>query len=69
MFLTLLKKELFVEFRTREITISMIVFGLAIILTFAFSSNVGGHHSKGKTRCDPAHSGRANRIEPCHGSP
>ena len=40
MFLTLLKKELFVEFRTREITISMIVFGLAIILTFAFSSNV-----------------------------
>ena len=40
MFFTLLKKELFVEFRTREITISMIVFGLAIILTFAFSSNV-----------------------------
>jgi heme exporter protein B len=40
MFFTLLKKELFIEFRTREITISMIVFGLAIILTFAFSSNV-----------------------------
>jgi len=40
MFLTLLKKELFVEFRSREVTLSMFVFGLSIILTFAFSSNV-----------------------------
>ncbi len=40
MFLTLLRKELFVEFHSREVTLSMIVFGLAIILTFAFSSNV-----------------------------
>ncbi|HCI16270.1 MAG: ABC transporter permease [Candidatus Marinimicrobia bacterium] len=40
MFFILLKKELFVEFRSREVTLSMLVFGLSIILTFAFSSNV-----------------------------
>ncbi|MEA1881594.1 MAG: heme exporter protein CcmB [Candidatus Marinimicrobia bacterium] len=40
MFLTLLKKELFIEFRSREVTLSMLVFGLSIILTFAFTSNV-----------------------------
>jgi len=40
MFFTLLKKELFVEFRSREVTLSMLVFGLSIILTFALSSNV-----------------------------
>ena len=40
MFFTLLKKELFIEFRSREVTLSMLVFGLSIILAFAFTSNV-----------------------------
>ena len=40
MFLTLLKKELFIEFRSREVVLSMLIFGLSIILAFAFTSNV-----------------------------
>ena len=40
MFLTLLKKELFIEFRSREVILSMLIFGLSIILVFAFTSNV-----------------------------
>mgnify|MGYP002634929789 CR=1 FL=1 len=40
MFFILLKKELFIEFRTREVILSMLVFGLSIILAFAFTSNV-----------------------------
>ncbi len=40
MFFTLLKKELFIEFRSREVTLSMLVFGLSIILAFAFTTNV-----------------------------
>jgi len=40
MFFTLLKKELFIEFRSKEVTLSMFVFGLSIILAFAFTSNV-----------------------------
>jgi len=40
MFLTLLKKELFIEFRSREVVLSMLIFGLSIILVFAFTSNV-----------------------------
>ena len=40
MFLTLLKKELFIEFRSREAILSMLIFGLSIILVFAFTSNV-----------------------------
>ncbi len=37
MFRILLKKELLIELRSREITISMLTFGIAIILTFAFA--------------------------------
>ena len=40
MFFTLFKKELFIEFRTKEVVLSMLIFGLSIILAFAFSSNV-----------------------------
>ena len=40
MFLILLKKELFIEFRSREVVLSMLIFGLSIILAFAFTSNV-----------------------------
>ena len=40
MFLTLLIKELFIEFRSREVILSMLIFGLSIILVFAFTSNV-----------------------------
>jgi len=40
MFLTLLKKELFIEFRSREVILSMLIFGLSIILVFAFTSNI-----------------------------
>lgn len=40
MFWKLLKKELQVELRSKEITASMLTFGLTIILTFAFAFNV-----------------------------
>ncbi|MEE8335152.1 MAG: heme exporter protein CcmB [Candidatus Neomarinimicrobiota bacterium] len=40
MFWILLKKELLIEFRSKEITISMLTFGMAIILTFSFAFNV-----------------------------
>lgn len=40
MFRILLKKELLIELRSREITISMLTFGIAIILTFAFAFSV-----------------------------
>ena len=40
MFFILLKKELFIEFRTREVILSMLIFGLSIILAFAFTTNV-----------------------------
>jgi len=40
MFFILLKKELFIEFRSREVVLSMLIFGLSIILAFAFTSNV-----------------------------
>ena len=35
----LLKKELYVELRSKELILSMVVFGLAIVLSFSFSSN------------------------------
>ena len=38
--LILLRKEVYNEFRSREMFISMLVFGLSIILTYAFTSNV-----------------------------
>jgi len=40
MFWKLLKKELQVELRSKEITASMLTFGLTIILTFAFAFNI-----------------------------
>ena len=40
MFISLLKKELFIEFRSREVILSMLIFGLSIILAFAFTTNV-----------------------------
>lgn len=40
MFLVLLKKELYNEFRSRELILSMLVFGLSIILAYAFTSDV-----------------------------
>jgi len=40
MFISLLKKELFIEFRSREVILSMLIFGLSIILVFAFTTNV-----------------------------
>ncbi|MFC1581816.1 heme exporter protein CcmB [Candidatus Neomarinimicrobiota bacterium] len=40
MFLILLKKELLIELRSKEISISMLTFGLTVILTFAFAFNV-----------------------------
>ena len=40
MFLTLLKKDLLLELRSKEIVISMLTFGVTVILTFAFSFNV-----------------------------
>lgn len=40
MFWTLLRKEILVEFRSREITVSMLSFGLTVILIFAFAFNV-----------------------------
>ena len=40
MFFILLKKELFIEFRSREVILSMFIFGLSIILAFAFTTSV-----------------------------
>lgn len=40
MFLRLLKKDLLVEFRSREISASMLTFGLAVIMIFSFSINI-----------------------------
>ena len=40
MFLVLLKKELYNEFRSRELILSMLVFGLSIILAYDFTSDV-----------------------------
>jgi len=40
MFISLLKKELFIEFRSREVILSMLIFGLSIILAFAFTTNL-----------------------------
>ena len=40
MFWTLLKKELRIELRSKEISVSMLAFGLTVILTFAFAFNV-----------------------------
>lgn len=40
MFWKLLKKELQIEVRSKEITASMLTFGLTIILTFAFAFNI-----------------------------
>ena len=40
MFLLLVKKELLIELRSRELILSMIIFAFAITLAFAFSSNV-----------------------------
>ena len=40
MFISLLTKELFIEFRSREVILSMLIFGLSIILAFAFTTNV-----------------------------
>lgn len=37
MFTTLLKKELFVELRNKEVILSMLSFGLTVLLIFAFS--------------------------------
>jgi len=39
LFLTLLKKDLLVEFRSKEIIISMIAFGVSVILLYSFSFN------------------------------
>ena len=40
MILNLIKKELLIEFRSKQIILSMLIFGLAIILIFALSSNI-----------------------------
>jgi len=40
MLLNLIKKELLIEFRSKQIILSMLIFGLTIILIFALSSNV-----------------------------
>ena len=40
MFLLLVKKELLIELRSRELILSMLIFAFAITLAFAFSSNV-----------------------------
>ena len=40
MLFSLIKKELMMEFRSKQIILSMLFFGLAIILIFALSSNV-----------------------------
>ncbi|MBH51015.1 MAG: heme exporter protein CcmB [Candidatus Neomarinimicrobiota bacterium] len=40
MLFSLIKKELLMELRSKQIVLSMLFFGLAIILIFAFSSNV-----------------------------
>ena len=37
MFTILLKKELFVEFRNKEVVLSMLAFGVAVLLIFSFS--------------------------------
>ena len=40
MLLNLINNELLIEFRSKQIILSMLIFGLAIILIFALSSNV-----------------------------
>ncbi|MEE9118936.1 MAG: heme exporter protein CcmB [Calditrichia bacterium] len=40
MFFTLLRKELLIELRSKEISVSMLAFGLTVILTFSFAFNV-----------------------------
>ena len=40
MLLNLIKKELLIEFRSKQIILSMLIFGVAIILIFALSSNI-----------------------------
>ena len=40
MLLNLIKKELLIEFRSKQIILSMLIFGLAIILILALSSNI-----------------------------
>ena len=40
MFFLLLKKELFIELRSKELILSMVVFGIAIVLSFSFSSDL-----------------------------
>jgi heme exporter protein B len=40
MLISLIKKELLIEFKSREITASMLTFGISIILIFSFAFNV-----------------------------
>ena len=40
MLLNLISKELLIEFRSKQIILSMLVFGLAVILIFALSTNI-----------------------------
>ena len=40
MFALLIRKELLIELKSKELILSMLVFALAITLTFAFSSNI-----------------------------
>ncbi len=51
MLLNLIKKELLIEFRSKQIILSMLIFGLAIILIFALSSHISSeilsHYSAG----------------------
>ena len=40
MLLSLISKELLIEFRSKQTILSMLIFGLAVILIFAFSTNI-----------------------------
>ena len=40
MLLNLISKELLIEFRSKQIILSMLIFGLAVILIFALSTNI-----------------------------
>ena len=40
MLISLISKELLIEFRSKQTILSMLIFGLAVILIFAFSTNI-----------------------------
>ena len=65
-YLALLRKDLRLEFRTRETVVAMGLFSLVIIILFEFTDRASG--SATRRRSPAGSSGRRLRSAPCWGS-